>query len=172
VPIKQREALEFVGIAEEAMVKGFPFEVPKEYAELPQLLVGACHLSRPPDLRLATLRLELSHTHLLRGGECQILEAHANKHTHTHTHTHTHKQQEVAVAATAAAAAAAGAQLDPPSPHAPQLPLQGRAKLEMKASATNTPDGKQEKVFTIILDGLNAPVSAGAFMDLGACSHV
>ncbi len=26
---------------EEAMVKGFPFEVPQEYANLPQLKVGA-----------------------------------------------------------------------------------------------------------------------------------
>jgi hypothetical protein len=39
VPDKEREALNYVGIAEESMVKGMAFEVPKEYANLPQLLV-------------------------------------------------------------------------------------------------------------------------------------
>jgi hypothetical protein len=39
VPIKQQEALLHVGQIEEAMVKGFPFEVPKQYADLPQLKV-------------------------------------------------------------------------------------------------------------------------------------
>ena len=41
VPIVQSTALNFVGDIEEAMVKGFPFAVPKEYANLPQLKVGA-----------------------------------------------------------------------------------------------------------------------------------
>ena len=40
VPLKQREALTYVGLIEEAMVAGFPFEVPKEYASRPLLLVG------------------------------------------------------------------------------------------------------------------------------------
>lgn len=40
VPLKQREALEIVGRIEEDMVKGFPFEVPKEYAGRPLLKVG------------------------------------------------------------------------------------------------------------------------------------
>ena len=40
VPIKQREVLEYVGEVEAAMVKGFPFEVPKEYADRPLLKVG------------------------------------------------------------------------------------------------------------------------------------
>lgn len=39
VPIKQRECLEYVGQVEEAMVKGLSFEVPKEYADRPLLLV-------------------------------------------------------------------------------------------------------------------------------------
>ena len=39
VPIKQQEVLNFVGAVEEAMVKGFPFEVPAAYANLPQLKV-------------------------------------------------------------------------------------------------------------------------------------
>jgi hypothetical protein len=39
VPIKQREVLEYVGQVEAAMVKGFPFEVPKEYADRPLLKV-------------------------------------------------------------------------------------------------------------------------------------
>ncbi|KAK9828041.1 hypothetical protein WJX81_004327 [Elliptochloris bilobata] len=37
VPIKQQEALGYVGAVEEAMVKGFPYEVPQQYASLPQL---------------------------------------------------------------------------------------------------------------------------------------
>ncbi len=41
MPIKQREALSYVGAIEEAMVKGFPFEVPPEYQDRPLLLVGA-----------------------------------------------------------------------------------------------------------------------------------
>lgn len=40
MPIKQREALTFVSTIEESMVKGFPFTIPAEYANLPQLLVG------------------------------------------------------------------------------------------------------------------------------------
>lgn len=39
VAIKQQELLGYVGEIEEAMVKGFPFEVPSEYANLPQLKV-------------------------------------------------------------------------------------------------------------------------------------
>jgi peptidylprolyl isomerase len=39
VPIKQRECLTYVGEIEEAMVKGFPFEIPKEYAGRPLLKV-------------------------------------------------------------------------------------------------------------------------------------
>eukprot|EP00889_Picochlorum_renovo_P006155 jgi/Picre1/33185/NNA_008510.t1 len=37
VPIKQQEVLGYVGDIEQAMVKGFPFEVPSEYSNLPQL---------------------------------------------------------------------------------------------------------------------------------------
>lgn len=40
VPLQQQKALDFVSAVEEAMVKGFPFEVPKEYADLPQLKVS------------------------------------------------------------------------------------------------------------------------------------
>jgi len=39
VPIKQQEALGYVGQVEEAMVKGFPYKVPTQYANLPQLKV-------------------------------------------------------------------------------------------------------------------------------------
>ena len=41
VPIIQQKCLDYVGNVEEAMVKGFPFEVPAEYASLPQLKVPA-----------------------------------------------------------------------------------------------------------------------------------
>lgn len=52
---KQQEALEYLNVVENAMVKGFPFEVPSEYSDLPQLKVslrffcstqftlGSCH---------------------------------------------------------------------------------------------------------------------------------
>ncbi|KAJ9526654.1 hypothetical protein QJQ45_017578, partial [Haematococcus lacustris] len=81
VPIKQREALTYVSTIEEAMVKGFPFEVPAEYKDMPQLL--------------------------------------------------------------------------------------GRATLEMSVTLNETPEGKPATVLmTVVLDGLNAPVSAGSFMDL------
>ena len=46
VPLKQREALELVGFIEEDMVKGPPFGVPTQYADLPTLKVHA------PDLPL------------------------------------------------------------------------------------------------------------------------
>ena len=36
----QQEALGYVGTIEEAMVRGFPFEVPSQYANLPQLKVS------------------------------------------------------------------------------------------------------------------------------------
>ncbi|GLC38663.1 Peptidyl-prolyl cis-trans isomerase, chloroplastic [Pleodorina starrii] len=80
VPIKQREALTYVGNIEEAMVKGFPFQVPPEYADRPLLL--------------------------------------------------------------------------------------GRTTLEMKVNCRETPEGPQTFVQTIVLDGYNAPVSAGQFLDL------
>lgn len=80
VPIKQREALAYVGDVEEAMVKGFPFEVPAEYAQRPLLL--------------------------------------------------------------------------------------GRATLDMRVKCRETPEGPQTVDLTIVLDGYNAPVSAGQFMDL------
>lgn len=39
VPLVQQQCLDYVGAVEEAMVGAFPFEVPKEYADLPQLKV-------------------------------------------------------------------------------------------------------------------------------------
>lgn len=81
VPLKQREALTYVGQLEEDMVKAFPFEVPKEYADKPLLL--------------------------------------------------------------------------------------GRATVQMVVHVNETPDGKPEDVvMDIVLDGYNAPVSAGNFADL------
>ncbi|KAG2489584.1 hypothetical protein HYH03_011866 [Edaphochlamys debaryana] len=80
VPIKQKEALAYLNTIEEAMVKGFPFEIPKEYQDRPLLL--------------------------------------------------------------------------------------GRSTLEMKIRSPNTPEGPQTFVQKIVLDGYNAPVSAGQFLDL------
>ena len=50
IPIKQQEALGFVGAMEEAMVKGFPYKVPAQYANLPQLKARALstYLLPPP----------------------------------------------------------------------------------------------------------------------------
>ena len=39
VPAAQQNALTYVGQIEEAMMQGFPFEVPSEYDNLPQLKV-------------------------------------------------------------------------------------------------------------------------------------
>mmetsp|Transcript_34778 Transcript_34778/g.88082 ORF Transcript_34778/g.88082 Transcript_34778/m.88082 type:complete len:421 (-) Transcript_34778:340-1602(-) len=80
VPIKQREALGYVSTIEESMVKGFPFTVPAEYSQLPQLL--------------------------------------------------------------------------------------GRATLQARVALKDSPDGAKAVLLTIVLDGYNAPVSAGGFMDL------
>ena len=41
VPIRQQDALGYVGQIEEAMVKEFPYQVPSEYDYLPQLKVRA-----------------------------------------------------------------------------------------------------------------------------------
>lgn len=38
---------------------------------------------------------------------------------------------------------------------------QGRATLEMKVKIRETPEGPQEPTLTVVLDGYNAPVSAG-----------
>eukprot|EP00878_Enallax_costatus_P008831 GHUV01009231.1.p1 GENE.GHUV01009231.1~~GHUV01009231.1.p1 ORF type:complete len:353 (+),score=121.32 GHUV01009231.1:507-1565(+) len=80
VPLKQRECLEYVGQIEEAMVKKFPFEVPKEYANRPL--------------------------------------------------------------------------------------LKGRATLEMGVHLSESTEGPRDSVLTIVVDGYNAPVSAGQFVDL------
>ena len=44
---------------------------------------------------------------------------------------------------------------------APLPAPQGRATLEMKVSIRETPEGPQNPTLTIVLDGYNAPVSAG-----------
>lgn len=44
--------------------------------------------------------------------------------------------------------------------------LKGRATLEMKVSLKSSPKGEKYGVLTLICDGLNAPVSAGQFVDL------
>lgn len=52
------------------------------------------------------------------------------------------------------------------NPHLPPAPRQGRATLEAKVHVAETPSGPQDVVMTIVLDGYNAPVSAGNFADL------
>jgi cyclophilin family peptidyl-prolyl cis-trans isomerase len=46
------------------------------------------------------------------------------------------------------------------------LLLQGRATLEMLVSLSETPEGPRDATLTLVLDGYNAPVSAGQFVDL------
>jgi hypothetical protein len=48
VPVLQQEALAYVGRVEEAMVQGFPFKVPEQYSNLPQLKVLSPPLPFPP----------------------------------------------------------------------------------------------------------------------------
>lgn len=42
IPSVQQNALTYVGQIEEAMMKGFPFEVPSQYDSLPQLKASRC----------------------------------------------------------------------------------------------------------------------------------
>lgn len=79
MPLKQREVLGYLGQVEEAMVKGFPFQVPKDYADRPLLLVRLvteeiffclCFLPVPPVLQhtgrpLLLLRLLEDHIALV-----------------------------------------------------------------------------------------------------------
>ena len=51
IPFKQQEALGYVSAIEEAMVRGFPYEVPKQYANLPQLKVRLRHCIAHPSVR-------------------------------------------------------------------------------------------------------------------------
>ena len=51
-------------------------------------------------------------------------------------------------------------------PPSPLVCAQGRATLEMKVKCRDTPEGPQTANLTVVLDGYNAPVSAGQFMDL------
>lgn len=44
IPSVQQNALTYVGQIEEAMMKGFPFEVPSQYDSLPQLKASSCPL--------------------------------------------------------------------------------------------------------------------------------
>ncbi len=46
------------------------------------------------------------------------------------------------------------------------LARQGRANLDMNVYINETPEGPITTTLNIILDGYNAPVSAGQFMDL------
>jgi hypothetical protein len=49
----------------------------------------------------------------------------------------------------------------PTPPHPQPKTPQGRATLEMKVNIRETPEGPQSPTLTIVLDGYNAPVSAG-----------
>lgn len=59
-----------------------------------------------------------------------------------------------------------GLSFEVPKEYADRPLLKGRATLEMKVRIRETPEGPQEPTLTIVLDGYNAPVSAGQFMDL------
>ena len=57
--------------------------------------------------------------------------------------------------------------LMPPPPSPPTTVLtQGRATVEMKVHLSASPQGPTDAVMKIVLDGYNAPVSAGTFVDL------
>jgi cyclophilin family peptidyl-prolyl cis-trans isomerase len=55
---------------------------------------------------------------------------------------------------------------DIPSAYSARPLLKGRATLEMRVDLSETPQGPRPAVLTVVLDGYNAPVSAGAFLDL------
>jgi hypothetical protein len=54
-------------------------------------------------------------------------------------------------------------------PQRQQRRPQGRATLEMKVRIRDTPEGPQNPTLTIVLDGYNAPVSAGQVRAI--CAH-
>jgi hypothetical protein len=121
-------------MVEEAMVKGFPFEIPKEYADRPLLLVSmkvemnqghrrkVSIISHPNDFKCKSAPSEDSSTII------DLCETVGNN------------------------VSFAGAQ--------------GRATLEMRVKCKDTPEGPQTANLIVVLDGYNAPVSAGQFMDL------
>lgn len=59
-----------------------------------------------------------------------------------------------------------GLTFEVPKEYADRPLLLGRATLEMKVDIRETPEGPQSPVLTIVLDGYNAPVSAGQFLEL------
>ncbi|KAI8462853.1 MAG: cyclophilin type peptidyl-prolyl cis-trans isomerase/CLD-domain-containing protein [Monoraphidium minutum] len=59
-----------------------------------------------------------------------------------------------------------GLTFDVPAEWANRPLLKGRATLEMQVNIRETPEGPQSPVLTIVLDGYNAPVSAGQFLEL------
>ena len=145
VPIKQRECLDYLGQVEEAMVKGLSFEVPKEYADRPLLLVGGGGRVSVCVVCVCVC---------VCGGVCvwgvgAIVCG-----------------EELALVQRVSAWASAHrpARMAHTAAHHPARPLprpQGRATLEMKVDIRETPEGPQSPVLTIVLDGYNAPVSAG-----------
>ncbi len=54
-----------------------------------------------------------------------------------------------------------GLTFDVPAEYAGRPLLKGRATLEMKVNIRETPEGPQSPTLTVVLDGYNAPVSAG-----------
>ena len=138
------------------MVKGFPFEVPKEYAQRPLLLVREATadrmggiprdtgLARVPDLIWIKYRIWIYQT-LAR--QLAIISP---------------SLMPVPTSAFTCA-------LHAPAPPSHWLTLalpQGRATLAMRVQCKDTPEGPQTANLTVVLDGYNAPVSAGQFMDL------
>ena len=60
-PSSSRRALGFVGAVEEAMVKGFPYDVPAQYSSLPQLKVRLSRVcQRACRLHADRMRLPMS----------------------------------------------------------------------------------------------------------------
>jgi hypothetical protein len=154
VPIKQREVLEYVGEVEEAMVAGLTFKVPQEYADRPILQArgrgggqkgGASTLA--PGLVVRRSCSPLSERCALG---CSVSTDAALGAVTPPSHVAPRTCSALSLPSTHCT----------PSPPAPPLP-QGRATLEMKVDIRETPEGPQSPVLTIVLDGYNAPVSAG-----------
>jgi cyclophilin family peptidyl-prolyl cis-trans isomerase len=55
---------------------------------------------------------------------------------------------------------------DVPAEYSKRPLLKGRAALEMRVDLSETPEGPRPATLSVVLDGYNAPVSAGAFLDL------
>ena len=140
VPIKQQQALDYVGAVEEAMVGAFPFTVPADYANLPQLRGGGgggggVVGGGGGEVLLGCILGLVAGTRTAEPATCMHLVPRCSS-------------------------GATAANLPPARLQPCRGPLlQGRATVEMSIAFTDVRDnGDKGGKMTMVLDGYNAPV--------------